>query len=227
MKYLFKILILILINVSVVVSQNTLNQNFSLTLGKPIFSESSQDAKNFSAGINYQNRFSNSFAFDVFYTYAQVSNLPDYIDDAEQLEQEILGLSGGLNLFFETDWSRIRNHSLGSKIHFLFVNSDTWSFSVFGGFGYNFSSSKQHVLLNTTFDEETLEIISFENEVETENYNSFFGIYGLQTHYNFYKNYLIGFEVSFLSAFTGEDDFDTLNRLPDYYNFNLILGFKF
>lgn len=207
--------------------QNSLKENLSITLGKPIFSESTQDSNNFSAGINYQNRFSNSFAFDVFYTYAQVSNLPDYIDDSEQLEQEILGLSGGLSAFFETDWSRIRNHSLGSKIHFLFVNSDTWSFSVFGGFGYNFSSSKQHVLLNTTFDDETLEIMSFENEVESENYDSFFGIYGLQAHYNFYKNYLIGVEASFLSAFTDDETFDTINRLPDYYNFSLLLGFKF
>lgn len=163
----------------------------------------------------------------MFYTYAQVNNLPSFIDNQERLEQEILGLSGGLNAFFETDWSRIRNHSLGSKIHFLFINNKSWSFSIFGGLGYNFSSSKQHVLLSNNFDQETLEIISFENEVETENYNSFFGTYGLQTHYSFYQNYFIGLEVSFLSAFTDDETFDTINRLPDYYNFNLLFGFKF
>jgi len=208
-------------------AQENANQNFSLTLGKPIFSEATQDAQNFSVGFNYQNRFSNFFAFDVFYTYAQVSNLPSYIDDPQRLNQEILSLTGSLSAFFATDWSRIRNHSLGSKIHFLFVNNEKWSFSLFGGFGYNFSNSKQHVLLNNTFDQETLQIISFENEIETESYNNFFGMYGLQTHYSFYKKYIIGLEVSFLSAFMDNETWDSINRLPNYYNFSLMLGFKF
>lgn len=93
--------------------------------------------------------------------------------------------------------------------------------------GYNFSKSKKHVLLNNYYDPETLQILSFENEITTENFNSFFGTYGLQTQYSFYKTYLIGLEVSFLSALTDDETFQNLNKLPDYYNINLLLGFKF
>ena len=68
------------------------------------------------------------------------------------------------------------------------MNNEKWSFSLFGGFGYNFSNSKQHVLLNNTFDQETLQIISFENEIETESYNSFLGCMAFKPITHFIKN---------------------------------------
>lgn len=90
-----------------------------------------------------------------------------------------------------------------------------------------FSKSKRHDLLSIYYELETLQMISFENEIKTENFNSFIGTYGLQTHYSFFQNYLLGLEVSFLSAFTDDETFKNVNKLPDYYNFNLLLGFKF
>lgn len=221
-----KILSIVLIFLSNTLVQSQENKNLSVSFGKPFFSESSQDVNNISLGINYQNRFSNSFAIDVFYTYAQVNNLPEFIDNPQRLEEEILNYNAN-NIFFSTDWSRIRNHSLGSKLHFLFVNNNKWSFSLFGGFGYNFSKSKKHMILSFSYDLETLQTLSFENEITAENFNSFFGTYGLQTHYSFFKNYLIGLEVSFLSALVNNQTFPDLNKLPDYYNINLLLGYKF
>lgn len=136
MKKSFYLALFLLLSNAIMYSQEI--ENLSFSLGKPIFSESSQESENFSLGLNYQNRFSNSFAFDVFYTYAQVDNLPKFIDDPQRIEEEILGLNGDFEAFFSADWSRIRNHSIGSKFHFLFVNNDKWSFSLFGGLGYNF-----------------------------------------------------------------------------------------
>lgn len=193
-----------------------------ITYGKPWFPDKEFNSKNFSIGFNYQNRFSESFGFDVGFEYAQSNNLPSFLHDSNKLDLYILNQNDE-TIFTNTLWSEINTFTVFSKINYQFVNNKKFYFNFNFGLGLLFSYSKSHNLESYSYNLENGDIISYKNSINSDNLNTFVYSIGLQFHYTFYKNYFIGINPQFLMPF-GEKKLNTIPVYPNHYNLSISLG---
>lgn len=193
-----------------------------ITFGKPWFPDKELNSRNFSFGLNYQNRFSESFGFDVGFEYAQSNNLPSFLNDNSKLDVYILNQNDE-TIFINTLWSKINTFTIFNKINYQFVNNEKFYFNFNFGLGLLFSYSKSHDLESYSYNLENGDIISYKNSINSDNLNTFFYSLGLQFHYTFYKNYFIGINPQFLMPF-GEKKLNTIPVYPNHYNLSISLG---
>ncbi len=200
-------------------------QSIYLSLGKPWFPDKVNNLNNYSLGLNYQNRFSQSFAFDTYIEYAQSNDFPCFYENASELNTFLMSQTYN-NIHFNSLWSEINSINIGTKLNYLFVNNDKFIFNFNLGIGHLFTYSKSHVVKNWTYNFDTGEILAYENETISDNLNTFYYTLGLQFQYTFYKEYFIGISPYYLMSI-GEKKINTIPVYPNYYNLTLNIGKKF
>ena len=200
------------------------SESVYLSLGKPHFPDKTTD-NNFSLGLQYQNRFSSVFAYDIVLEYQQSNNLPDFINNSEQLNEFLLSQNSN-NIFDNANWSKVQLINLGTRINYMFVNNDKFLFNINGGLGYLLSQASIHNLKSINFNIDTGEILSYTNSIDKGKLNSFYYSIGLQFQYTFYKNYFLGINPYYLMPFD-DDQFFKTPVYPNLYNATINLGTKF
>lgn len=224
MKYFTFILILFL---NPTYSQQTESKNkfFNLYTGKPWFPDKDYNLHNFSIGMGFQNRFSESFAYEGYYTFSQSNNYPNFFDNKTTLNGYLLSQKD-YDIVFNSLWSDVYVHNLGLKIHYAFINNPKWFFSFNLAGGFSFSKSSKHEILNWTYNEEDGQMLAYENTVLKDKLSNFYFSPGVQVSHLIYKEYHLGLDFSFVNV---PDTDKTLSApvLPLYYNASLILGKKF
>lgn len=201
------------------------NESVYLSIGKPWYSDKINNLNNFSLGVNYQNKFSQSFAFEIVFEYAQSNNYPHYYKNSMKLNQFLINQKFD-DIFLNSQWSKINDFNLGGKICYLFVNNDRFLFDFNAGFGFLLSKSSNHNLQTWTFIEETGQIISYENSINSDNYNEFYYSFGLQFQYSFYKDYFIGLNPYLFLPLDNEKT-QSIPVFPSRYSLTLNFGKKF
>jgi hypothetical protein len=220
MRKLFFVLTLLLS-----VSSFSQKKSVYLSLGKPWFPDKDSNLRNFSIGVNYQNKFSQSFAFDIALDYAQSDNFPSFYNNGNELNDFLLNQKYN-DIYANSLWSKITTINLGGKLNYLFVNNNKFVFSFNVGFGYSLTESSLHNLKEWTYNAESGEILSYENETISDNLNTFNYSLGIQFQYTFYKNYFIGINPYYLNTI-GENKVNTIPVYPNFYNLTFIIGKKF
>jgi hypothetical protein len=200
-------------------------QSIYLTVGKPWYPDKVNNLNNYSLGLNYQNRFSQSFGFDTYIEYAQSNDFPSFSENASELNTFLMSQTYN-NIHFNSLWSEINSINIGAKLNYLFVNNEKFLFNFNLGIGHLFTYSKSHVVNNWTYNFDTGEILAYENETISDNLNTFYYTLGLQFQYTFYKEYFIGINSYYLMPI-GEKKINTIPVYPNYYNLTLNIGKKF
>lgn len=201
------------------------NESVYLSFGKPWFPDKNSNLNNYSIGINYQNRFSSSFAFGFKLEYVQSNDLPNFYDDDLKLKEYLMDQKFDA-ILFNSQWSKVSSFNLGTNVNYLFVNNKKFMFSFNFGIGYMFSNSSSHYVENWTYNQDTGNILSYTNSKVTDTLNTFYYTLGLQFQYTFYKEYFIGINPYYLMPI-GEKKINTIPVYPNYYNLTLNIGKKF
>ncbi|MBN2639429.1 MAG: hypothetical protein JXR65_10150 [Bacteroidales bacterium] len=202
------------------------NQSIYFSIGKPSFPDVFKNEKNISFGVHYQNRFSESFAYEVDYQYAQSDSYPDFFSDSHELNSYLLS-QHSWDIFSNSLWSKIQSHSIGIKLDYLFVNNQEFLFGFNLGLGYLFSSSSLYDVYHWSYYVETGEIISYESETENGNMNKFYYSLGIQFQYTFYKKFLIGIRPEYLMPFERSKVYVGVPLIPNYFNLSITFGKRF
>lgn len=201
------------------------NESLYLSIGKPWFPDKVSNLNNFSIGINYQNRFSQSFAVDLNLEYSQSDDFPNFYNNSNDLNEFLLSQSFD-GILFNSQWSSISNINIGSTISYLFVNNKKFNFNFKTGIGYIKSKSKSHYLINWNYNQETGQVVSYENSTLSDSLNSFYYTLGLQFQYTFYKKYFIGINPYYLMPL-GDKKINEIPVYPNYYNLAFNIGKTF
>ena len=104
------------------------NESIYLSLGKPWYPDKVNNLNNFSIGLNYQNRFAQSFAFDTYLEYAQSNDFPSFFKNTNELNN-FLNNQTYNNIHFNSLWSKINSVNIGAKLNYLFVNNEKFLFN--------------------------------------------------------------------------------------------------
>jgi len=195
--------------------------------GSPVFMDKDRALNNYAFSINYQNRFSESFALDGFYSYAQSNNYPGFINNSQQLDQFLRNLKNS-EIFERTLWSSIYTHSIGAKIHYSFVNNNKFYFSFSYSGGIIFSKSSIFNLKSIEYNPATGSILNYTDEISKDTDTQLFYGPGLSFQYTLPKNYIVGFEATGYFAKQKESGgLITIPVITDYYNLSILFGKKF
>ena len=201
------------------------DKSFYLSIGKPLVTSAASNSKNFSLGLQYQNRFSESFGYDVLLEYVQNNTFPSFYDDPQALNQYILSKTRN-EILYNSSWSKINILNVGSRINYLFVNNKKLLFCFHGGLGYLFSRSSAHLLKSLSYDMNTGQVFNYDNETIKGNLATLYYSLGMQFQYTFYKNYFIGINPFFLDTI-GDKKLNNIPVHPSYNNLTLNIGKKF
>ncbi len=223
-------LFLIIFSYALITAQEKVEKQIVFVgIGKPLITDINiyQSKRNYSLSINYQYRFSDSFALEGFYAYAQSNNYPSFINNSQQLDQFLK--SQKQNEIYENSlWSDIYNHSLGAKIHFSFVNNKKIYFSFNLSGGMLFSKSSIFSLSSIQFNHQTGEIVNYTSEIIKDTESQIFHGLGLQFQYTLSKNYIIGIETAgYFSKQKEKNGIITIPVISNYYNASILFGKKF
>lgn len=215
------IILLILISTTLFAQK----ESIYLSVGKPWYPDKANNLNNYSLGLNYQNRFSQSFAIDFNVEYSQSDDFPNFYKNDILLNEFLLNQTFD-DILLNSQWSKISNINIGTKLNYLFVNNKNFNFNFNAGFGFMFTKSSSHYLKNWNYLPVTGQIMSYENETISDNLNTFYYTLGLQFQYTFYKEYFIGINPFYLMPI-GEKKINTIPVYPNYYNLTLNIGKKF
>lgn len=205
---------------------NAQQESFALTFGKPKFADSDIVNNNYSFGVQYQNRFSQSFSYIISIEYSQNNSLPGFLDSPQVLDAFLFEQNTG-NVVINTLWSKINSISVGGEISYLFVNNNRFLMGFNLGLGYQYVNSSAFRLDQFTSDPATGQIIAYESSVPEESMNTTYYTIGIQFQYKFYKNYFIGLYPKYQSPVNGDKFFDTIPVYPNNYSIVLTLGKRF
>ena len=201
------------------------DKSFYLGIGKPLVTDADGNSKNFSLGLHYQNRFSESFGYELLLEYVQNNTLPSFYDDPQALNQYILSETRN-ELLFNSSWSKINILNVGSRINYLFVNNKRFLFGFQGGVGYLFSKSTELFLKRWSYNANTGQIFDYDNETLKGDLGTPYYSLGMLFQYTFYKNYFIGINPTFLDTI-GDKKLNNIPVYPSYNNLTLNIGKKF
>lgn len=206
-------------------SQETKNQSISIGFGKPWHPDIIDSQKNLNFSINYQNKFAEVFAYEIFAQYALISSFPDFFKNENELDkfitnQEVFEAIGN------TWWDEIKTFSFGGKIHYSFVNNSRFFFSIYVGAGIYTSNSKT-ADLHIIDSEPNLGLVKdFDFMIPEENYTGVYYMPGIHFNYNIYKDFIIGLDFNLHRNLDNEKT-DLLPVIPSFYGANLTIGKKF
>ncbi|WP_442846647.1 hypothetical protein [Leeuwenhoekiella sp. H156] len=225
MKILF--LLLPLFTFGQIVNKQLIN----IEIGVPFFNDLTSNNKEYTLGVAYINRFSESFSFETFYHFASSSEFPEFYGN----QQETLNFYNELlpevsedpsSLAFYSLWHKINAHFLGVRIHYSFINSNRWylSFNIGGGL-YNGKSS-YNSLDELIFSTEIGKITAYSEILTTKTETKFFFSPSIHTFYRFHKKLHIGlnFDLYSIPIKSGVTDIPVSG---DHYNVSLTLGHSF
>jgi len=192
---------------------------------------------NFSVGLTYQYRPFRAFAFDGFYLYSQSNSYPSFFNDKNRLHDYIL--SRNINNFTWI-WSEVYTHSIGLRVHYSIISTNKWHLSLNFAFGGFFSKSSYQSFKYWSWHPTTGQIIDYElADMEQGSVFDTFVSPGLNLHFNFYKNFIIGINPGlFYSGIeTGTEGYwnglpviipiETVPVIPDFINLSIMVGKKF
>ena len=216
---------LILLLIPICVTSFAQKESVYLSLGKPWYPDKVNNLNNFSLGLNYQKRFSQSFGLDTYIEYSQSDDFPNFYKNDIALNEFLLNQTFD-DILLNSQWSSISNINIGTRLNYLFVNNKNFNFNFNAGIGFMFSKSSSHYLKNWNYLPVTGQIISYENETISDNLNTFYYTLGLQFQYTFYKDYFIGINPYYLMPI-GEKKINSIPVYPNYYNLSLNIGKKF
>lgn len=216
---------LIILSILICATLFAQKESIYLSIGKPWYPDKVNNLNNYSLGLNYQNRFSQSFAFELNFEYAQSDDFPDFYRNSVALNEFLLNQPFD-DILLNSQWSEISNINIGSRLSYLFVNNKNFNFNFNVGIGFMFSKSTSHYLKNWNYNAVTGQILNYENETISDNLNTFYYTLGLQFQYTFYKKYFIGINPYYLMPI-GEKKINTIPVYPNYYNLTINIGKKF
>lgn len=104
------------------------NESIYLSLGKPWYPDKFNNLNNYSLGLNYQNRFSQSFAVDFNMEYSQSDDFPNFYKNDILLNEFLLSQKID-DILFNSQWSKISNINIGARLNYLFVNNKKFNFN--------------------------------------------------------------------------------------------------
>ena len=185
-----------------------------------------QPIRNFSIGVAYQYRPFKAFSFDGFYLYSQSNSFPSFFDDKAKLHDFILGQNiSNFTLF----WSEVYTHSVGLRPHYSIINNNRWHLSINFAFGIALSKSSIQGYDRFSWHPVSGQIIDYElDEPDKGSISGLFVSPGLQLHFTFYRNFIIGIDPN-LHYFKPGADYDTLNSIPswpEFINLSIMIGKK-
>ena len=203
------------------------NQSIYFSVGKPSFPDVFKNEKNISFGVHYQNRFSESFAYEVNYQYAHSNNYPDFFNAEEKLNNYLLN-QYNWDIVTNAAWSKIQTHTFGIKLDYLFVNNQKFLFGFNLEFGYLFSSSSRFDVIRWSNDADTGKVSSYDSKTLKGKANKFFYGLSVQFQYTLYKNFVVGIAPEYLNPFDNNmDHYEDIPVLPNHYNLCITLGKRF
>lgn len=212
------------------VGQSLKKESIILEIGKPFFYDVTGEKKSLTAGISYLNKFSETFAYEAFYHYAQSNNYPSFYNSKMELEeyylQEFKDGADDINLYYDSLWSSIYAHFLGGRIHYSFVNSEKFFFSFNVGMGLYIGKSSNNIFENLTITQEMDRVISLDVRKEMETITTPFFAPGIQAAYSFTTTYSAGIKIDFYTLYTSNEQLQT-PVLGEHYNLALSLGYNF
>ena len=200
---------------------------FAISLGKPWYPDMSRNFKNNSISFLYSKNLNHLFSFDIFYSYAQANNYPDFFSNTERLDSYIMALNYW-DLMSLT-WDEIYDHSMGIKGHFLFVHNNRWFVSANLAGGVFTSWSSAHVLPAFRYNYTLDKVIEYETAYFENRLNGYFYMPGVTVKYNLHKSLFIGLDIGSY-RFVDKKDVWHIDELPvssDKYMISFNLGFKF
>ena len=83
-------------------------ESIYLSVGKPWYPDKANNLNNYSLGLNYQNRFSQSFAIDFNLEYSQSDDFPNFYKNDVALNEFLLNQSFD-DILLNSQWSKISN----------------------------------------------------------------------------------------------------------------------
>lgn len=217
------LIILFLLTINNIAAQK---QEVFLSLGKATFTDKFKNTGNFSIGAHYLNKTFSSFGFEGYLEYNQSNNLPELVNNTNQLDVFIKNLTIE-NIIGETLWSNINYFGLGTRVHYTFVNKERFFFSFFGGIGYHFSESKVFVLSRFSHTQNTGQITDFDSSIKKEKESAFFTTIGLRFTYAIQKKYTVGVILNYHSMLLNDENFSKILLLTNNYNLGLTIGKQF
>ena len=221
-----KILLLVFFVVLSQVQINAQKESLGVFFGKPWFADADIIFKNYSLGMQYQNRFSQSFSYLIDIEYAQNNSMPDFLNNSQALDAFFFEQNAG-NVVLNTLWSKINSISIGAEVSYLFVNNNKFLMGFNLGLGYQYANSSAFRLDQFTPDPATGQVIAYESSVPEESMNTTYYSLGIQFHYTFYKDYFIGLNPKYQAPIDGDKFFQTIPVYPNNYNITLTLGKRF
>lgn len=207
------------------VSAFSQNESVYFSIGKPWYPDKMNNLNNYSLGLNYQNRFAQSFGINFNLEYSQSNDFPTFYEDSNALNEFLVSQTFD-GILMNSLWSKISSVNFDSKINYLFVNNKKFNFNFNAGIGYMFTKSSAHYLKSWSYEPESGQIISYENETISDSLNTFYYTLGLQFQYTFYKDYFIGINPYYLMTI-GEKKINTIPVYPNFYNLTFNIGKKF
>lgn len=206
-------------------SQEIKKESFSVGFGKPWHPDIIDTHRNFNFSINFQNKFTKVFAYEIFAQYTVISSFPDFFENDKKLDnfiknQEVIQAIGN------TWWDEMKTFSFGGKIHYSFINNSKFFFSIYVGAGIYNSTSKT-ALLNILDSEPNQGMIrEFYFTLPQENYTGFYYMPGIHFNYNIYKDFIVGIDLNLHRNFDNNKT-DWLPVIPSFYGANFTIGKKF
>ncbi len=197
-----------------------------ISIGKPWHPDMTSNLKNVSLSLNYQNRFAESFAYELSYTYSQSNSFPKFFNNSQQLNDYLLS-QNGFDIVFNSQWSDVFTHSFGLKMHYAFINNKKWFFSFNIAGGYFFTKSSSHEIDDFFYNSQSGEIINYENSIDKGKTSDVFYSPGIQLNYTLPKNFIIGLDFIYYRVNIKDSIYSTFPVIPDYYNIAIIFGKKF
>jgi len=204
---------------------NCQKESFFISVGKPWFPDKDSNSGNFSVGLNYQNNFSGFFTYGFFLEYAQSNDFPDFIDTPLQLN-DYLSSQFYDDIFLYSQWSKVQNYIVGSRVSCLLINKNRLTFSFDLGFGFLFSKSALHFVNHWRYEENTGQVTYYESSISSDKMSTPFYSLGFQLHYTVHKKYFVGINPHFFMPID-EKHVNTIPVYPNYYNITLNIGKKF
>lgn len=196
-----------------------------LSVGKVKFTDV-DNKNNFFVGVNYQNRFSNFFAWEIYYEYGQSRFTPSHTD---VYIRNLNWNNADESLMVAQNIHFIYNNVLGAKIHASFVNNEKWFFSINIGVGYHFTQSGYFSLkeITTGIDGDYIILKDYHGDWIKKIVTRPVYRLGLQMHYTILKDWIVGFDANLTKQIDNIEVYINHPPIMDNYKVGIIVGKKF
>ena len=190
---------------------------FFLNSGLSIYPHMKENERNFNISVSYHRQRNEKWSMEYYFLYSQNDYFPSFYSNEKELDRFIL--TGNPETIFEdTEWDYVKNHEIGSKIHYSTYKNRKINLSFNMGLRIIAYKDKLFRLSSIQVDDDNV-IYSFSwIEVKGGGYSYAAGIFpGIHADYKIGKSFLIALDGGYHKTI---DNFS-------FWNFSLGVGRKF